>query len=67
MNEKYHARANKHYKPTTFKEGDLVWIHLWKESFPIKRYGKLIPITDGPFKVLHRVGENAYKSKLQGD
>jgi hypothetical protein len=27
-NEKYRMQANKHRKPMTFKEGDLVWIHL---------------------------------------
>jgi hypothetical protein len=35
-NEKYSKQANKHRKPTAFKEGDLVWIHLRKEWFPFK-------------------------------
>ncbi|KAJ8643559.1 hypothetical protein MRB53_005307 [Persea americana] len=52
QNEKYHLSANKHRKPAAFKEGDLVWIHLQKEHFPIGRYGKLMPRADGPFKVL---------------
>jgi hypothetical protein len=66
-NEKYRMQANKHRKPMTFKEGDLVWIHLRKERFPAKRRSKLLPRADGPFKVLQRIGENAYKIELPGE
>ena len=59
QNEKYSKQANKHRKPATFKEGDLVWIHLKKERFPNKRSSKLMPRADGPFRVLQRIGENA--------
>ena len=57
-------QANKHRKPMTFKEGNLVWIHLRKERFLAKQRFKLLPRTDGPFKVLQRIGENAYKIEL---
>ena len=67
QNEKYYKKANKYRKPAVFKEGDLVWIHLRKERFPSKRSSKLKPRVDGPFKVLRRVGENAYKIDLLGD
>ena len=67
QNEKYCKQANKHRKPAVFKEGDLVWIHLTKERFPSKRSSKLNPRADGPFKVLQRVGGNAYKIDLPGD
>ena len=50
-----------------FKEGDLVWTHLRKERFPSKRSSKLMPRADGPFRVLQRIGENAYKIELPGD
>jgi hypothetical protein len=66
-NEKYSKQANKHRKPVAFKEGDLVWIHLRKEQFPSKRSSKLMPRADGPFRVLQRIGENAYKIELLGD
>uniref|UniRef100_A0A2N9GDV0 RNA-directed DNA polymerase n=1 Tax=Fagus sylvatica TaxID=28930 RepID=A0A2N9GDV0_FAGSY len=66
-NEKYSKQANKHRKPAAFKEGDLVWIHLRKERFPSKRSSKLMPRADGPFRVLQRIGENAYKIELPGD
>uniref|UniRef100_A0A2N9IIC5 Reverse transcriptase n=1 Tax=Fagus sylvatica TaxID=28930 RepID=A0A2N9IIC5_FAGSY len=66
-NEQYSKQANKHWKPAAFKEGDLVWIHLRKERFPSKRSSKLMPRADGPFRVLQRIGENAYKIELPGD
>ncbi|CAL2257294.1 unnamed protein product [Prunus armeniaca] len=67
QNEKYQRQANKHRKPAAFKEGDLVWIHLRKERFPRGKHGKLKPRADGPFKVLRRVGDNAYKIELPGN
>ncbi|TXG53757.1 hypothetical protein EZV62_019013 [Acer yangbiense] len=36
-----------------------------KDHFPKGKYGKLKPRADGPFKVLQRIGENAYKIELQ--
>ena len=63
----YKARANKHRKAIAFKPEDLVWIHLRKERFPSRRKNKLMTRSDGPFKVLERVNDNAYKLKLLGD
>ena len=51
----------------TFKEGDLVSIHLWKERFLVKWRSKLLPRADGLFKVLQRIGENVYKIELPGE
>ena len=65
--ERYQKRANKHRKPAAFKEGDLVWIHLRKERFPRGKHGKLKPRANGPFKVLQRIGDNAYKVELPGN
>ncbi|GAV91468.1 hypothetical protein CFOL_v3_34863 [Cephalotus follicularis] len=63
----YKRKANKNRRKTEFQQGDLVWDNLRKERFPSKRKSKLSPRTDGPFQVLERVGDNAYKIKLPGD
>ncbi|XP_071708762.1 uncharacterized protein [Rutidosis leptorrhynchoides] len=66
-NQQYKAKANQHRKQPTFIPGDLVWIHLRKEKFPSRRKNKLMPRAEGPFKVLEKVGDNAYKVELPGD
>ena len=58
------TKANKHQKKITFEPGDLVWVHLRKEHFPEKCKSKLMPRGDGPFKVLAKINENAYKIEL---
>ena len=44
-----------------FMVEDLVWIHLRKDRFPLGKHGKLKPWTDGPFKVIEKIGKNVYK------
>ena len=39
-------------------------MHLTKDHFPVVKYGNLKPRVDGPFKVLERIGENAYKFEI---
>ena len=58
------AKINKLKKPMIFEEGDLVWLHLRKDRFPDERKSKLAPRGDGPFKVLKRINDNAYKSVI---
>jgi transposase len=55
------ASMNKHRKKVLFRSGDLVWIHLRKERFPGQRKSKLMPRGDGPFRVLAKINDNAYK------
>ena len=47
--------------------GDLVWVHLRKERFPTKRKSKLMPRADGPFEILERANDNAYKVNFLDD
>jgi len=64
QNEKYAKYNNKGKREITFEEGDLVWLHLRKDRFPTKRKSKLSPHGDGPFQVLKKVNNNAYKLDL---
>jgi len=66
-NERYQSQANKHRKQALFKPGDLVWVHHRKERFPSKRKSKLMPRADGPFEVLEKINNNAYKIDLPGE
>ncbi|GJY75423.1 RNA-directed DNA polymerase [Tanacetum coccineum] len=65
-NLQYQTRANKHRKQVLFEEGDLVWIHLRRARFPQGRFGKLQPRADGPFRILKKINDNAYKVELLG-
>ena len=65
-NVHYQTRANKHRKKVVFDVGDLVWIYLRRERFPPGRYGKLHPRADGPFRILKKISDNAYKVDLPG-
>jgi hypothetical protein len=64
MNEKYHIAASKGRKEVKHKPGDLVWLHLRKERFPELRKSKLMSRAAGPFKILTKINDNAYKLEL---
>ncbi|XP_038972523.1 uncharacterized protein LOC120104803 [Phoenix dactylifera] len=65
--EQYATQANKGRKKVIFEPGDWVWVHMRKERFPAKRRSKLHPRGDGPFQVIARINDNAYKLDLPGD
>ncbi|XP_056858080.1 uncharacterized protein LOC130507383, partial [Raphanus sativus] len=62
----YERQKNKGCKELVLEPGDLVWIHMRKERFPVERKSKLLPRKDGPFKVLRRINNNAYQIDLEG-
>ncbi len=66
-NEGYAKHANKGRKKVIFEPGDWVWVHMRKERFPNQRKSKLQPRGDGPFQVLERINDNAYKLELPGE
>jgi hypothetical protein len=65
--EQYATEANKGRHQLVFEPGDWVWLHMRKERFPAKRHSKLLPSGDGPFQVLERINDNAYKLDLPGE
>jgi len=66
-NKSYADRANKGRRRVVFQPGDWVWVHMRKERFPNQRKGKLAARGDGPFQVLERINDNAYKIDLPGE
>jgi translation initiation factor IF-1 len=66
-NESYAKSANKGRKKVVFEPGDWVWVHMRKERFPSQRKSKLQPRGDGPFQVLSRINDNAYKIELPSE
>jgi hypothetical protein len=64
MNEKYRIAASKCRKELKLEPGDLVWLHLRKERFSELRKSKLMSHAVGPFKILVKINDNAYKLEL---
>ena len=60
---KYKARHNKHHGHHQFQVGDEVWLYISKER--LQGEGKkLKPIRYGPFTILEKIGNNAFKLDL---
>lgn len=41
-----------------------MWLHLIKDHFPELRKSKLMPRVVGPFKIIEKINNNAYKLEL---
>jgi hypothetical protein len=65
--EQYANKANKGRRRVIFDPGDWVWGHMRKERFPAHRKTKLHPRGDGPFQILEKINDNAYKVDLPGE
>ena len=61
------TKLNINKQAVIFNIGDVVWLHLHKGRFPNERKSKLLPRANGPFKVLARYNNNAYKVDLPRD
>ena len=59
--------ANRGRKKMVFAPGEWVWVHFRKERFPNQRKNKLDARGDGPFQVLEKINDNAYKIDLPGE
>jgi len=64
MNEKYRIAGSKGRKEIKLEPGDLVWLHLRKDRFPELRKSKLMPRAAGPYKIIEKINDNAYKLEL---
>jgi hypothetical protein len=64
INEKYRITGSKGKQEIKLQPGDLVWLHLRKDRFPELRKSKLMPRADGPFKIIKKINDNAYKLEL---
>jgi len=56
---KYKARHDKHRIEHSFQVGDQVWLYISKDRMQGEGK-KLKPIRYGPFKILEKIGENAF-------
>ncbi|RVW96613.1 Transposon Ty3-G Gag-Pol polyprotein [Vitis vinifera] len=63
-NENYKEAADAHRRYIQFQEGDLVMVRLRPERFHPSTYQKLQAKKAGLFRVLKRLGENAYLLEL---
>ncbi|XP_035551062.1 uncharacterized protein LOC118349658, partial [Juglans regia] len=53
--------------PLPVDDKNWVWVHMRKERFPAHRRTKLHPRGDGPFQILEKINDNAYKVDLPGE
>ena len=61
MNEKYRIAGSEGRKEIKLKPGDLFFLHLRKDRFLEPRKSKLMPRAAGPYKVIEKINDNAYK------
>ncbi|KAF9662027.1 hypothetical protein SADUNF_Sadunf18G0010400 [Salix dunnii] len=63
----YAAATNSHRRDRQFNEGDMVLVRLKPERFPPGSFTKIHARRAGPFKVIKKMGRNAYVIELPSD
>jgi len=66
-NEAYKHMANSQKRIKEFFEGDHVMIRLRPKRFPSRNFKKLYARDAGPFKIIKKIGPNAYILELPSD
>ena len=64
MNEKYRITGSKGRKEIKLEPGDLDWLYLRKDRFPKLHQSKLMQRAAGPYKIIEKINDNAYKLEL---
>jgi hypothetical protein len=67
MNDKYRIDGSEGRKEVKFESGDLVWLYLKKDRFPELHKSKLMPRAVGPYKIIEKINDNAYKLELPSE
>ena len=67
VTEQYKAKANNNRTHLELQLGDFVWLYLRKERSPLRRKSKLMTRRCGLYKIVQRVGDNAYEIELPDD
>ena len=65
--DSYKKVADKKRRQAHFSKGDLVMVHLKNSRFPTGTYKKLKDRQIGPFPILEKYGDNAFKIDLPPD
>ena len=63
-NMKYKQSTNEKKHKKVFAKGDLVWVYVNKDHYPIGEYNKPKPWKIGPCKILRCINDNAYEVEL---
>ena len=56
--------GSKGRKEIKLEPGDLVWLHLRKDRFLELFKSKVMPRAAGPYKIIEKINDNAYKLEL---
>jgi hypothetical protein len=65
--EMYKVHSNKRRRHVDFKVGEVVWVYLSKDSYPKGDYKNITHRKFGPYPILKKFGESAYRIKLSED